>query len=119
MTDLDELFARSRDLGPAPSQALTARVLADAAQVQAQVLAAQSVMRTVPRRSPGLGTWFMDMLGGAGVMTGVLSAGVAGLVLGYVQPAGLTDLGSLLTLATPAAPSLEMMPGLDALLTEE
>ncbi len=124
MTELDELFARSRDLGPRPSGDLMARVLADAAQVQVQVL--RAAPRPPPRPEPlvirpatGPGGWLMDLFGGAGALAGVLTAGVAGLVLGYVQPVGLSYLGALLTPSATVSQSLELMPGLDALLTEE
>lgn len=118
MTDLDDLFVQARDQGPKPSDGLMARVLADAAQAQAQRHDTGPKV-SGSRTGSGLGAWVTDLLGGAGAMAGVLSAGVAGLVLGYVQPDGLSGLGALLTPATTVSQSLEMMPGLDTLLTEE
>lgn len=122
MSDLDRLFAEARREEPAPSAEFEARLLADALRLQ-----------PAPRELPvggGVGTGsaantgFWPMLagwfGGAGALAGVVTAGFAGLAAGYLQPAGLAGLTTLLVSdATAAEAAVELMPGLDALLTED
>jgi|GEM_PF-505634 hypothetical protein len=87
---LEALFADARD-GTDPSDDLKARVLADAASVQAGLAhAAQS--RPVSGGSAGTvdgGGWFaglVDAMGGWPAVSGVTLAGVTGLVLGFYAP---------------------------------
>lgn len=118
MDDLDDLFAGAKAASMQPSEALMARVLADAAQVQmAQVQMAQvrPVVAGVPRAG-----WFAGLaalFGGAGSLVGVGSAAVAGLFFGFVQPDGLGSVADLW--AVSAVDQVDLMPQLDVLLAEE
>lgn len=110
MDDLDDLFASAKRDAMQPSAALMARVLADAAREQPR-----PVLRVVPK----LGFWaaLAAVFGGGGVLAGVGSAAVAGLVLGFVQPVGFGSVTDLL--AADTLGGVEFMPGIDALLAEE
>jgi hypothetical protein len=108
---LDDLLGQMRAAKPQPSAKFMARVLADAAAAQpARPRAAP------PRPVP----WWVRIgaaLGGAGVVAGIGSAAFAGLVIGYVQPEPMLSLASSFGLAS--SESLEVLPGFDALLTED
>lgn len=110
MDDLDDLFASAKRDAMQPSAALMARVLADAAREQPQPL-----LRVVPKLSFWAG--LAALFGGGGVLAGVGSAAVAGLVLGFVQPVGFGSVTDLL--AADTLGGVEFMPGIDALLAEE
>jgi ferric-dicitrate binding protein FerR (iron transport regulator) len=92
-TDLDLVFAAARAARPQPPDALTARVLADAYAAQP---AAPIARRAAP---PPRGVWgrLSEILGGGGVLAGLGTAAVAGVWLGYADPAGMDWLtGALL-----------------------
>ena len=107
--DLDDLFDAARDAGPVPSDALTARVLADADAV----MAARVV---VPVRPARLGLWatLAGIFGGSGAVAGMLTATIAGFYIGFAQPMD----GFAVSALAGEAVDIEMMPGLDALLEE-
>jgi hypothetical protein len=101
--DLEDFFGAARRMTPAPSDAVLARVLADA-------MAAQAPVR-VPR--PGWLAQLRDALGGWPAVGGLATAGVVGLALGIAAPAGLGDLTAVL-LGQPADGYLvDLMPELD------
>ena len=112
---MDVLFAAARANPPVPDQAFMARVTADA-------LAAQPAPRALPRqaKSPRVGLWrrWTAALGGALSVAGIGSAAMAGLVIGYVQPDPLLVLTDSVGI-TLAGETLELLPGLDGLLSEE
>lgn len=92
-TELDRLLA---DLAAAPRaapEALMARVLTDAATVQAERQAKQLLPRSQPRGG-GTSMWqrLAAAVGGGRVVAGLGTAALAGLALGFVQPAPLTGL---------------------------
>lgn len=116
MIDLDDLFAQAAQDVRVPD-ALMARVLADAAREQPSVTAPLRPRQPIGRP---LGIWaaLTGLFGGGGVLAGLGSAAVAGLYLGLVQPtafASITD--TVLNSGTVA--SMELMPGIDALWSEE
>lgn len=79
--DLTDLLLAARD-GTPPSDALMARVMADAARVQ------QDTLANVPKPAPvrgGFGTWLANIGGwrGAG---GLVAATVTGLMVGVYAP---------------------------------
>ncbi|MGQ0610679.1 MAG: hypothetical protein ACT4N9_06205 [Paracoccaceae bacterium] len=122
MSDLDTLFAQARaqDDGLAPG--LSARILADAAAVQAEVQAAGRRLAAVPPRPapPGPLSRLLGLFGGSGPLASGVLAGIAGLALGYMQPEAVSGLGVLLASdASAAETGLELMPGFDALFTED
>lgn len=89
MDALDDLFAQARADQPAPSDALLARIAADAVTWQPDPAPA-------PRRS--LLAEFFETLGGWPALGGLATATVAGVYLGFVQPELLSTTG-----AAPAA----------------
>lgn len=112
--DLDDLFATARVSRPVPSDALMARVLADALAEQPKAA------RTVPLAAvPRAGLWsrVAGLFGGVGALAGIGSAAAAGLFIGYVQPAGLSVLDDAV-LGTPLE-TVELMPDVDGLLAGE
>lgn len=112
--DLDDLFAEAASKPVAPSGDLMARVLADAARMQPQPRA------RVAAPPPRLGLWagLAALFGGGGMLAGIGSAAVAGLFIGFVQPTSLTSLADAWSGDTQLD-SVDLMPGIDALLTEE
>lgn len=110
--DLESLFSAAREGQPQPSPDLLARVLADAQSVQAIPLAAPA--RAEPPRG-GLWSALAAVFGGSGALAGMATAMVAGLYLGFAQPMG--D-GLLTTVLGVDTATMDMMPGIDALLEE-
>jgi hypothetical protein len=84
-TDLDQVFAAARAVRPVPSDALTARVLHDA--YAAQPVAPVAALPARSRR--GFWAVLSDAFGGGGVLAGLGTATVAGVWLGYADPAGM------------------------------
>jgi len=114
--DLDGLLAAARSHAPQPSADLLARVLADAYALQP---AAPVAARRVPRpRWAGL----LALFGGGAGLAGLMTAGVAGLMIGLLQPAPVSAftgvlLGGAMTqvLGGAAAPleTVELIPSFD------
>ncbi len=97
---LEDFFAAARDRAPDPSEALMARILADAEA--ARRLAA------VARPSEGLWARLGAMLGGWQGIGGLATATAAGLWIGY---AGLADPAELSGgLVGAAGETVELMP---------
>lgn len=112
--DLDDLFAVMRAERPEPSADLIARVLADAAAFQPQPA---TLARPPVRR--GLFAAVAALFGGGPVLAGMGSAAVAGLLLGFVQPAPVSALTAMVEGTTAATSALDVSTGIDALLSEE
>ena len=111
MDDLDDLLAGAKLAAMPPSEALMARVLADAAAVQVRPVA----VAARPRAG-----WFAGLaalFGGAGSLVGVGSAAVVGLFFGFVQPDGVGAVADLW--AAGSVDQVDLMPQLDVLLAEE
>lgn len=119
---LDDLFAAARDAPVLPSEALVARVLADALAEQPRMGATSAMTAPGPReRGPGraaLGVWqrLVWALGGAGSVAGMGTAALAGLYIGFAQPGGIGGLGEAV-LGAPLE-TVELVPGIDTLLLE-
>jgi hypothetical protein len=114
MDDLDDLFASAKVGVVQPSDALMARVLADADAVQ---IAMQQRVVTPVVEKTGFLAGLAALFGGAGVLAGVGSAAVAGLFLGFVQPSGLGSVSDLWV--TASVDQIELMPGVEAVLAGE
>ena len=94
-TALDEIFAAGRDATPTPSDAVLARILADAEGVL-DARAAPAPRRGVDDR-PGLWARILSGLGGWPAVAGMATATVAGVWLGFASPDQLNELaGGLL-----------------------
>ncbi len=78
---LDDFFDAARNAAPKPSDALLARVQADAV--------AEAERRVTPVRRPRVS--LSSVLGGWRGGAGLAAVALTGLVIGYVQPAALTD----------------------------
>jgi hypothetical protein len=115
MSELDDLFAKARNAAPEPSDALMARVMADAERVLSQ---RQGAALTSSQPSPGLFERLLRLIGGAAPVTGPVLAGLAGLAIGYLQPESLAGLTDILAYDAPSV-TMDLMPGPDALLPEE
>jgi len=92
---LDQIFAAGREASPTPSDAVLARILADAeGEIAARAVPA-------PHRAgeirPGLWSRILSGLGGWPAVAGMATATVAGVWLGFASPDQLNDLaGGLL-----------------------
>ncbi|MFN3642693.1 MAG: dihydroorotate dehydrogenase [Gemmobacter sp.] len=98
---LDRALAALAADAPAPPAALTARVLADAAAVQASLRPAPAHRG---RRTGALRRW----LAGPGSLAGMATAGLAGLVIGLVEPLPLAALG------IETAAQIDLLPDAEA-----
>ena len=110
-TDLEHLFATARAGRPGPSAGLTARIIADADAVQAGFK--PDPFPAGRRRWSG---WITAM-GGNGVLAGLATAALAGLWLGFAQPAPVLTLTLTMreAFAADADPwAIELIPSLDA-----
>ncbi len=100
--ELDDLFQGARAAAPAPSEALVARILADAAALQPRhALAA-------PARRAGLISRLAEAFGGRGVLAGLAGTAAAGLALGFYSPALTASWPA--SLLSGAADTVELFP---------
>lgn len=114
--ELDDLLAAAAKARMAPSEALMARVLADAEAVQPPAPAALPARRAPERSSfwPRL----VAALGGQGAAAGLGTAVVAGLAIGLAQPSAIAVVsGGYLTL--DAAADEALFPDMTLFLTED
>lgn len=111
--DLDDLFATARATGADASPALLARVLDDALAHQPQPRA----IGAVSQARPGLWAMLTAALGGGMSLAGLGTATMAGLWIGFVQPASLTNLSDVIWQET-AMDSVELIPSFEEFLTE-
>ncbi len=114
MDDLDTLFAAARGADVPPTDALMARVLADAERLQPRAAA----MPRAEAQATGFWAGVSALFGGGGVLAGLGSVAMAGFYLGLVQPAPVLALSQML-LAGSSVEAVDLMPGIDALLTED
>ena len=115
--DLDGLLALAAQGRPQPSGALMDRVLADALALQPQ----PAVMRKAPAPLParlGVLARLAALFGGGPMLAGVCSAAMAGVALGYLDPASMDMLTGGLTGALTGAETLELFPSADFLTNE-
>lgn len=87
ITDLDALFQAARQDGTQMPDGLSARITADAAQVQAERASALAA----PRPSGGRWMQLRDVLGGWPGFGGLAAACAVGVWLGFAPPAMLPD----------------------------
>lgn len=110
---LEAFFAAARRAAPAPSEALMARVLADAEETLPRPAADTAADRTAPSARPGprvtglrglLGTF-----GGWGGLGGLATAALAGLWFGYAGPGDPASVAAMLT-GGEAQETTELLP---------
>ncbi len=114
MDELDALFATARHAEVTPSNALMARVMADAVALQPK---AEPMGRAVARKT-GFWTGLAALFGGSGVLAGLASVAMAGFFVGFVQPETVSALAGDWTLGS-VVETVDLMPGVDALLAED
>jgi hypothetical protein len=108
-SDLDDLFARARAESPQPPAGLLARIEADALAVH------KARQPAAPARRSRWAGW-VGALGGNGVLAGLATATLAGLWLGFAQPAPVSALTTTVSQAfgaDSALDSVELIPALD------
>ena len=112
MTDpdiaLEAFFAAGRAAAPEPSAAFLARVLGEAEAVQAA--------RAAPQPQPRQGIWagLLSALGGWGGASGLATATLAGVWLGFAGVQGSGTLTAFLAAPEEAAITLELIPEFDS-----
>lgn len=119
--DLNGLLATAKGQGMPPSDALVARVMADAAAVQHGVARASLAgLQVAPKSQRGPGFWarLAGAFGGIGAVAGMSAATVAGVFLGVAQPAPVAALTQALLTSAPLE-QVDLLPGTDALWAEE
>lgn len=114
---LEAFFVAAKRDAPAPSDALLARVMADAVAAQDARQQAPARMRPQPSR-PGLLVQLREALGGWPAFGGLAAAGVMGLAIGIAAPTGqgaLADFTSVLLAQGGAGDAylVDLMPELD------
>ena len=109
---LDDLFATARSLRAEPSEALMARVLADAVAEQPRAVAALVVR---PVRRPGILAQVAGVFGGFGALAGMGTAAVAGVLIGYAQPEGLLSVSEVV-FGAPLE-TVELIPSVETLFS--
>ena len=114
MDDLDALFATARGADVQPSDALMARVLADAAAVQPKAVP----LVQAGARDTGFWAGLAALFGGGGVLAGLGTVAMAGFYIGFVQPETVMALADGWTTGS-SVETVDLMPGVDALLTED
>lgn len=82
---LGRLFAEARNVAPEPSDALMARVLADAVPPM-----------PAPQLIPGLWVRLLDAVGGWPAVSGLAAATVAGIWIGVAPPTSVQDITATL-----------------------
>jgi hypothetical protein len=113
-TDLDALFAKAASAPATLSDALMARILADADAMQP--VAAHPALDAAPPMG-----WFQtlaDWFGGGMSLAGMSMAALTGLYLGVAQPLPVATLTELVT-GSVALDSLELLPSTGTLWTQE
>jgi hypothetical protein len=116
--DLELLFATTKQSTPGPSAALIARVLSDAHQEQSLLAQIQHFPPVVAPVRPRFLPLWLDVFGGGGALAGMSAAMIAGFYLGFAQPSPVDTLTYRLW-PSQSLETMDMMPGIDALLVEE
>ena len=118
-TELDDLLAAAGQAQMEPSEALIARVLADAEAMQRPLPAA--LRARAPQPPKGLWQRLVEALGGAGAMAGLGTEVVVGLAFGLLQPTSLSLVtGGYMALEnTQTGTDAELFPDMTLFLTED
>lgn len=112
--DLDDLFAAARAQAPLEDAALQARIYADGMRLQPQPWPI-----VLPVASGHFRWWvaLSNALGGKRGLAGLGTAAAAGVMLGFVQPMSVLALTESF-FAAQTVDEVDLMPGIDAILTE-
>lgn len=116
--ELEELLQLAAKAGPDPSDALLARVMADADAVLAERSAASATaLGSVPTTASG--GWLNRLLGGIGgwpAVAGLATATVAGVWIGYAQPASFSGVAGGLLAGETAYDLGDLLPDYNSVL---
>ncbi len=116
--ELEELLQSAAKAGPDPSDALLARVMADADAVLAE-RSAESAMPVGSVPTSASGGWLNRLLGGVGgwpAVAGLATATIAGVWIGYAQPASLGGVAGGLLAGETAYDLGDLLPDYDSVL---
>ena len=86
LRDLEAFFEAALDAEPDPSEALMAKIMADADAV------ADSWAEDIQPARGGLIRGFLDAIGGWPAASGIVTAGLVGVVVGFSPPAMLSEI---------------------------
>lgn len=115
--ELDGLFADARTRPVGASSELLARVLEDAYTSQPAAPVAARPPQAAPPK--GRGAWLRDWVQGfGGPAAGLACATMAGLWLGFAQPASVQSVTTAFQSGTGAVETVELIPSLDGWLGE-
>lgn len=109
-TGLEAFFAAGRASAPAPSDALLARIMADA---EAEMVRPTVAVMPRPAAQTGIFATAIASIGGWAGLGGLATATAAGVWIGF---AGFADSLDASGLIAPAL-SVELMPGTDSFMT--
>lgn len=111
-SDLDDLFGVARQQPTAVSAGLMARVLEDADALQPAT--------TVPSRKRRVGflTGLVAAIGGVGGLVGLSTAAMAGVWIGFAEPAALSSVTDAFGTSQTLAETVNVLPGFDDFLDE-
>jgi hypothetical protein len=116
--ELDQLLAGLGTVQPAVPDALMARILADAATIRDDAEAAR--VQAGPAAGVARASFWVRIavaLGGGRVLAGLGTAAVAGVVLGFAQPAPIATLSSTVW-GLDFDVSVDLLPTADDFLAE-
>ncbi len=113
--NLEDIFATARAQPPSDSEPLMARVLADAVRHLPQPDAPPR--QQAIRRKTGFWAVITATVGGQGVLAGLGTAALVGLMFGYAQPASYSMLTASILAEIPLD-EVELLPGIEAILIE-
>ncbi len=112
-SDLEDLLDLAAGASPVPSEALLARVLADADAALALRRATPAVVKV---DGSGLFSRIAAALGGWPALAGLASATIVGIWFGYTQPAGIDGVAAGLFSSDASFDLGDLMPEYDIVL---
>lgn len=113
-TQLQSFFDAAQNAAPQPSDALMARILADA---QMHLPAAEQTVQ-IAQRQTGFFAGIVGLLGGWSAVAGLATATVAGVWIGFSAPVELDGYASVL-LPSSNYGAADLMPTIDSFLAED
>lgn len=120
---LEAFFAAGRSTAPEVSDALMARILGDAAEEQARILAGRAAQPSAtPAARPRPWQVLIAALGGGKAVAGLVTAALVGIWLGISPPTQLAALTQTVTQnvlgSSTSLDGLDLLPTLDPVLTQ-
>ena len=109
--DLDAALAQMRKNAPVPSDALLARVMADADAVTME----RSNQVENPPNTRSFWSEFGAAIGGWTAVAGLGTATIAGIWIGFVQPDAFSPLSDMFIAETTTSSLDDFMPGLNSM----